>query len=108
MPNRPPAARNSRAEKMPSPRLASVERCDFLLRHVGRVNEAPALIDGRMFEQPLHRPLSRPGEAIFDLAHLLGGVDLDRVRLGKRNDGCELVGCYCPQAMRSDADVGAR
>ncbi|MGY2918481.1 hypothetical protein ACVWYP_004111 [Bradyrhizobium sp. USDA 3262] len=120
MPNRPPAARNSRAGKdavaetcfgdgaEAGNRAAARERRDFLLRHVGRVNQAPPLIDGGMFEQPLHRPLSRPGEAIFHLAHLFGGMDVDRVRLGKRNDRFELVGRCCPQAMRSDADVGAR
>ncbi|MGY3697366.1 hypothetical protein ACVIGA_007446 [Bradyrhizobium sp. USDA 3240] len=88
-------------------RAASGERSDFPFRHVGRVNQAPASIDGRVFQQPFHRPLPRPGHAILHLTHLFGGVDVDRVGAGKRNDRRKLVGRHCAKAVRGDADVGA-
>src|SRR5262249_19203600 len=39
----------------------SRKRGDFCRSHMGRMDEAPALIDRRMFEQPLDRPTARPG-----------------------------------------------
>src|SRR4051794_18771080 len=54
------------------------ERANFLIRRVGRVNEAPTLIDGCVFQQPLYRPQARPGDAIVDLPDLLSGVNMHR------------------------------
>src|SRR4051812_22102954 len=51
---------------------ASLGECsDFFIRRVGRVDEAPASVDWRVLKQPLHWTLSRPGQAILDLLHLL-------------------------------------
>ena len=44
------------------------KRGGFRRGHVGRMDEAPALIDGRMFEQPLDRPPARPGDAFLDFS----------------------------------------
>ena len=54
------------------------QRHGFGVGHVGGVDQAPALVDRGMAEQPLDRPRARPGEAVLDLAHLLGDVDVDR------------------------------
>ena len=71
MPNSPPAAMNSGALKMPSPRLASVTGqspatapavaigARLGMGHMRRVNEAPALIDGRVAREAI-RPGARP------------------------------------------------
>ena len=80
MPKRPPFARKSGAGKVPSPRLASVighrpataplraMRGRFGIGHVGGVDQAPALVDVGIVEQPLDRPRARPGDAVLDLA----------------------------------------
>ena len=46
--------------------------------HVGGVDQAPALVHGRVGEQPLHRARPVPGQAILDLLGLLGDVHVDR------------------------------
>ena len=68
--------------------------------------EAPALIDRRMIEQPCDRALARPGEAILDLLHLLGDVDMDRPLAGHRDDIAQALGRHRAQAVRRDADDG--
>ena len=56
------------------------------LGHVGRVDQAPAPVDLGVGEQPFDRPRARPGEAVLDLLHLLGDVDVDRAVAGQRDD----------------------
>ena len=74
---------------------------------VGRMDQAPALIDRRMFEQPLDRPPARPGDAFLDFPGLFGGVDMDRPAFGQRHDGRQFVRRHGPQAVRRDADIGS-
>src|SRR5262249_39354775 len=45
--------------------------------HVGRMDQAPGLIDRRVVEEPLHGPRTRPRQALLDLAGLLGDVNVD-------------------------------
>src|SRR6476619_6922629 len=47
----------------PRDRAAPGKRGDFSRGRVGGVDQAPALIEGRMLEQPLNRPPARPGDA---------------------------------------------
>ena len=47
----------------------------LVIGHVGGVDEAPALIDVGVVEQPFDRPRARPGEAVLDFLDLFGGVD---------------------------------
>src|SRR4051794_36301873 len=67
------------------------ECANFLFRHVGRMNEAPTLIDGSVLQKPLDWPSARPGDAIFNLPDLLSGVNMHRPAIGKRNDRRKLV-----------------
>ena len=72
------------------------------------MDQAPALIDRRMFEQPLDRPPARPGDAFLDFPGLFGGVDMDRPAFGQRHDGRQFVRRHGAQAVRSDTDIGSR
>ncbi|MGY3120070.1 hypothetical protein ACVWXQ_004007 [Bradyrhizobium sp. S3.14.4] len=72
------------------------------------MDETPALIDRRVLQQPLHRPSSRPGQAIVDFLHLLGGMDMHRPAIRERNDRREFVRRHRAQAVRRDADIGVR
>jgi len=62
----------AQANNRPAPR----EPIEFGLGDVRGVDQAPACIDREAFEQPLHRPLAGPGQAVVDLALLLGDVDV--------------------------------
>ena len=53
------------------------------------------------------RAPARPGHAILDFLHLLGGMDVNRPAFGERNDRREFVRCHGAQAVRRDADIGA-
>lgn len=55
----------------------SRQRNGFMIRHVRGVDQAPALIDRRVIEQPLNRALPRPGEAIGHFLLLFGNMDVD-------------------------------
>ena len=70
------------------------------------MDQAPAPIDGRMFEQPLNRPPARPGDAFLDFPDLFGGVDMNRPALGERRDGRQFVRRHGAQAVRGDTDIG--
>ncbi len=84
----------------------------FRRRHVRAVNEAPALVDARVLEQPLDRPTAAPGDTVVYLFRLLGGVNV------YRRSGCDLVeaGQQCgeerrahrTQRVRRDADPHVR
>ena len=56
-------------------------RCRHVARlfvgHVGGMNQAPAAIDRRVIEQPVHRTFAAPGDAILDLFGLFGDMDMD-------------------------------
>src|SRR5260370_41794269 len=73
---------------------------------MGRMDKAPALIDYRMFEQPLDRPLARPGDALLDFLDLFGGVDVNRPGFGQWRDGRKFVWRHGPQAVWRDTDIG--
>ena len=70
------------------------------------MDQAPAPIDGRMFEQPLNRPPARPGDAFLDFPDLFGGVDMNRPAFGEWHDRRQFVRGHGPQAVRSDTDIG--
>ena len=79
----------------------------FLGRHMRGMNQAPARIDGRMLEQPLHGALATPGQAVVHLLGLLGDMDVHR-RLGQHGvqaceRGLEAVRRHGAQRMRSQA-----
>ena len=74
---------------------------------VGRMDQAPAPIDGRMFEQPLNRPPARPGDAFLDFLDLFGGVDMNRPAFGQWHDCRQFVRRHGAQAVRGDTDIGA-
>ncbi len=119
MPKRPPSDRNRGAENVPSPRLASVigQRpamaplfamlACFVIGHVGRVDEAPALIDRCILKQPLDRPCAGPGQAILDFLDLLGDVNVDRAVAGKPDRDRQLVRRDGAQAVRRNTDLSA-
>ena len=88
-------------------RAACGERSGLGIGHVGGVDQAPALVDGRIVEQPFDRPLAGPGETGLDLAHLLGRVDVHWHVRGHSKQRCELVGRDRAQAVRGDPDVRA-
>ena len=76
-------------------------------RHVRGVHQAPALVHGRMVQQPLHGALAAPGDAVIHLLRLLGNVDVDG-RLGVQR--CEAlhrsgqaVGWHGAQRVRGQA-----
>ena len=50
----------------------------FVWCHVCAVDEAPALIDADAVEQDFYGPGAECGLHLLDLAHLFGGVDVDR------------------------------
>jgi len=75
---------------------------------MGRMDKAPALIDYRMFEQPLDRPLARPGDALLDFLDLFGGVDVNRPGFGQWRDGRKFVWRHGPQAVRRDTTLAPR
>ena len=101
---------------MPSPRLASVtgqrpatapgarQVSRFSLIHVGRVHEAPLFVDARMVDEPPHRPGARPGDAVLDFLHLLGGMDVDWSVPGQWQQFRKLARAHGAKAMRRDAD----
>ena len=94
----------NRAE--PCDGAASGKRGDLGCGGVGRMDQAPARIDGRMFEQPLDRPPARPGDAFLDFPDLFGGVDMNRPAFGQRHDGRQFVRRHGAQAVRGDTDIG--
>ena len=69
--------------------------------------QAPAPIDGRMFEQPLNRPPARPGDAFFDFLDLFGGMDMNRPGPAQLHDCRQFVWRHGPQAVRSDTNIGS-
>ena len=71
---------------------------------MGRVDQAPAGIDRRVVQQPLHRPGAGGGEAFRHLLQLLGGVDMDRA--GQGGHRLQHRGRHRAQAVRRHADGG--
>ena len=90
---------------------ARARRASVLVgRHVRGVHQAPALVHGRMVQQPLHGALAAPGNAVIHLLRLLGNVDVDG-RLGVQR--CEAlhrsrqaVWRHGAQRMRGQAQNG--
>ena len=70
------------------------------------MDQAPALVDPGMVEQPFDRPRAAPRDAIGDLLHLLGGVDMHRAVRGQREQRREFIGRHGAKRMRRDADIG--
>ena len=62
----------------PRHRAARRETRTFRGIDVGRMDQAPAMIDRRMIQQPGDRARTAPGEAVGDLLLLFGDVDVDR------------------------------
>ena len=80
----------------------------FGVVHVGRVDAAPALVDGGVIDQPAHGTRAGPGETVLDLLDLLGDVDVDRRLAGQRDDRRDFVARRRAQRMRRDADDARR
>jgi hypothetical protein len=70
------------------------------------MDQAPAPIDGCMFEQPFNRPPARPGDAFLDFLDLFGCVDMNRPTFGEWRDCRQFVRCHGAQAVRGDTDIG--
>ena len=71
------------------------------------MDQAPAIIDRRVVQQPLHGAGTRPGDTVFHFLHLLGDMDVDRPVAGDRHELCQLFRRHGAQAMRRDAEFGA-
>jgi hypothetical protein len=89
---------------------AAGRACIFLGRHVRGMDQAPARIDGRMLEQPLHGALTAPGQAVIHLLGLLGDMDVHD-RLGQHGmqaceRGLQAVRRHGAQRVRSQAQSG--
>ena len=82
------------------------EVMSLVRREMRGVNQAPARVDRRMIEQPFDRAPARPGNAILDLLHLFGDVDVDRALRHGREHLRERFGRHGAQAMRRGADDG--
>ena len=116
MPKRPPcveeAARGKHAvaeiglgdRAKAGDRAARGQAVGLGLGHVGGVDQAPAPVDLGIGEQPFDRPRARPGDAVLDLLHLLGDMDVDRAAAGQRRNRAELLRRHGAQAVRRDAD----
>ena len=85
---------------------AAGKRGDLYLGCMGRMDQAPAPIDGRMFEQPLDRPPARPGDAFLNFPDLFGGVNMNRPAFGEWYDCRQFVRGHGSQAVRGDTDIG--
>ena len=83
---------------------AAGKRGDLGLGCMGRMDQAPAPIDGRMFEQPLDRPPARPCDAFLDLPGLFGGVDVP-ARLRRVARWPPIPRRHGAQAVRGDTEV---
>ncbi len=113
---RPPAAAKRGASKMPSPRLASVighrpatapdfaKRRALIGRHVRAVDQTPARVDMHVVQQPLNGARAGPGHAVFHLARLLGGVDVDGAGGPLLDERTQLRSIDGAQRMRRDAE----
>ncbi len=60
-----------------------------------------------MIEQPFHRPSAGPGDAVLDLLHLLGDMDMDGTLARHRHEPCELLRCRGTQAVRRQPELAA-
>src|SRR6185437_1091772 len=60
---------------------------------MSRMHEAPPLIDGRRLEQSLDGTPPTPRNALFDLARLLGDMNMNRAPAGQRYDSRQLLQC---------------
>ena len=88
----------------PGGRAAPCKRFRLRLRHVRRVDQAPAWIDVGVLKQPFDRTHAGEGERRLHLLHLLRGVDVDRA-VGHRRNGGKLLRRDGAQAVRRDADI---
>src|SRR3569623_209821 len=84
-------------------RAARRERRAFALVDMGRMNQAPALVDIGIVEKPLHRPSPAPSDTSVVLADLFGGVDMQRAAFGEADDCRKLIGRHGAERMRRDA-----
>ncbi len=70
---------------------------------MGRVHQAPARVDRRMVQQPVHRPRAAPRQAFVDLALLLGDMDVHRRgrvhRMQPGHRGTQAVGRHRAQRV---------
>ena len=95
-----------RAEARNRPRPG--EAHGLLGGHVRGVDRAPARGDGERIEQEVHRSPAAEGDAVLDLLHLLGDVDVDEGILERREHGAQEIDGHRAKRMRrkSDAHVG--
>ena len=69
---------------------ALCDAIDFLVRHVRRMHQLPALIQSTALQQPLHRAQASHPLAFVHFGHLLGDMDVDRPvgTADQARDGC--------------------
>src|SRR5918993_2993974 len=84
-------------------RAAGGDPQNLLRIEMGGVDQAPAPIDRSVIEQPRDGSPAGPCDAILDLLHLLGDVDMDRPGPRMGHDLVQVLGRYRAQAVRRDA-----
>ncbi len=80
----------------------------LVLTHVRCVDQTPASVNSGVVEKPFDGPCTRPGDAILDLAHLLGDMDVDRTVGREFDKGLQLPRRDRTQAVRGDAERRGR
>ncbi len=72
------------------------------------MDQAPAPVGPRLVQQPFDRPPAGPGQAVLQLAHLLGRVDMHRRIGGQPGHDRQFLRRHRAQGMRRDPDHGVR
>ncbi len=93
------------AETGDGPSACHVAR--FRLGHMGSVDQAPALIDRHVGEQPFDGTCARPRDTVLDLFRLLGDMDVDRASTCHRQNVPQFFRRRGPQTVRRDAELAA-
>src|SRR5581483_9740550 len=83
------------------------ERRSLIRRHVCCMDQAPAITDVVMVEQPLHWALAGPRQAVLDLLDLLGRVNVEWTAVCQQKQLAQLTHRDRAQAVRCDAEIGA-
>ena len=92
----------------PGDRARRRQRGGLRGQQVRRMHQAPAPVHLLVLQQPFDRPAARPGEAGFDLLHLLGDVDMDRSVRDHPGQRRDLLRRCRAQAVRGEAQPRIR
>ena len=86
--------------------LAPGHQRDFFRIGVGRMDQAPALIDLGIFVEPLQRTATAPAQAVVDFLLLLGDVDMYRALfIAGRQYFADLLWRHCAQRVEAQAQL---